>query len=618
MNPKGQMSILIIIGIVIVAGIILLFAFREKIFGIEQIPSELQPVFSYYESCIKNDAENAMRIAGTQGGYIRNIEYRPGSEYAPFSSELNFLGFSVPYWFYISGNGLAKEQVPSLSEIERNIGDYVEERLGECDFSLFLEQGYSIEKGDVNVNVNVEEQRVIVGVDSRIFASIGESGATKNKYEIVLDSKLGKFYGIAREIYAKQKEDAIFESYAFDTLRLYAPVDGVEISCSGKIWKTREVIDELKEGLEANIGEIKFKGNYYSLNERNREYYVVDLDRNVDENINLIYSRALPTKIEINGEGVDDELMIASPVGIQEGLGVLGFCYAPYHFVYDLSFPVIVQIYNNDEIFQFPVVSFIDNNIAREGIFSEIEAEEESFDLCEYMTQDISVSLYDNNLNSVDGNLSYQCFNQRCKLGESRGGAFAGKAPACLNGEIIVRAEGFAEKSERFSTNINTNSDIILERVYEVDLELEVGQKELEGTAIILFSDKEGETTSTLLPDEKRIRLKEGDYSVTVYVYGNSSISIPASKRTQCQEAPRSGILGFFGSTKEECFDINIPETKIEFALRGGGKGENYLLAEQLERGKLKINVDELPIPKSLEELQYNYASFEEMGVDIE
>lgn len=615
---RGQMTIFVIIAIVIVALIGIYFLVRGNL-GVSGVPAELKPVFDYYESCIKEEVGRAISLAGSQGGYIDVPVYRPGSEFAPFSSELNFLGFPVPYWYYVSGNGLIKEQIPSKQDIERGIAEYVEERAGECDFSPYYAQGYSVELEEANVKVDIEDRKVIVNVDSDLSVGKGETSGRKSEHEIEVDSKLGRFYELARRIYEKQREEAVFDTYAVDVLRLYAPVDGVETSCSGKVWKTKEVVDEIKNGLEANIGAIKFKGDYYTLNNKKDEYYEVDIGEDVDESINLIYSRAMPSKIEINGEGVESELMIASPVGIQEGLGILGFCYAPYHFIYDISFPVLVQIYNNDEMFQFPVVAIIDNNAAREAVFSELEGESEEFDLCEFMTQDVSVNLYDVNLRSVDANISYQCFNQRCRLGESRNGRFSGKAPACVNGQLLLRGEAFADKIEAFSTNREGSIDVILDRAYNVKLELKVGGKDIKdmGTAIVSFVDNDGKSVSTLLPDSSEIKLSEGDYKVSVYVYGSSSITIPASKKTQCQEVPRSGILGFFGGTKEECFDIEIPETKIEYALRGGGKGDIYLLPEQLENGKLNIEVDELPAPKSLEELQYNYASFEGMGVSV-
>ena len=29
--------------------------------------------------------------------------------------------------------------------------------------------------------------------------------------------------------------------------------------------------------------------------------------------------------------------MIAKPVGTEQGMGIMGFCYSPYHFVYDIN-----------------------------------------------------------------------------------------------------------------------------------------------------------------------------------------------------------------------------------------------------------------------------------------
>ncbi len=616
LGKRGQLTIFVIIAIVIVALIGVYFLIRGNV-GTGGTPPELAPVFNYYKSCIEAETKTAIDIAESQGGHIKTPAYNPASEYAPFSSELNFLGFPIPYWYYVSGNGLIREQMPSKKDIENEIANYVEERVNDCDFDSFYAQGYDIKFETPSVRTTIENEKVNVEVLSDLTVSKGANSGRVEKHDISVVSKLGKFYEIAKTIYEKQRGEGIFDNYGVDVLRLYAPVDGVEISCSGKIWKTGEVIDELKSGLEANIAALKFKGNYYSLNDKKDEYYVSDLGINVDESINLIYSKNMPTKIEINGQGVDDELMIASPVGNQEGLGIMGFCYAPYHFVYDVSFPVLVQIYNNEEVFQFPVVAIIDNNVARKAIFSELEGEQTEFDLCEYKTNDIEVNLYDVNLNGADGDISYQCFDQKCSLGKSSGGRFVGKAPSCLNGYLLIRGEGFVEKKELFSTNNGGVIDIILDREYDVILDLKVGGKPLSGTAIISFAGQNGRTVSTALPDVKNVKLSEGAYDVSVYVYGSSSISIPSSTKTQCQEVPRSGLLGFFGSTKEECFDITIPETKIEYALRGGGKANTYLLEDQLKSGKLNMEVDELPLPNTLEQLQYNYATFDSKGVNI-
>ena len=611
-DKRGQLAIFVIIALVLVVGIIVYFLVRNT--SISGIPEELRPAFDYYEECIKQETRAAIDLAGTQGGYVEVPEYVPGSEYAPFSSQLNFLGFPVPYWYYISGNGLIREQVPSKSDIENGIAKYIENRVNECDFSSFYERGFDIGLDDVSARVEIEDDKVNVNIISNLVVAKNEQRASRRDHKVIVNSKLGKFYDLGKEIYDKEIGEAFLEEYAVDVMRLYAPVDGVELSCASKIWKTRDVVNELQAGLEANIGALKLDGNYYELSNDRDKYFVID--KQTDEKINFIYSRDWPGKTEIYGEGVDNELMIAEPVGVQEGLGIMGFCYAPYHFVYDISFPVMIQIYNDNEMFQFPVAVIIDKSVARNALVSQIE-EEEKFDLCAFYDKDVEINVFDINLNPIDDvRLSYKCFDQLCALGKTENGKFIGKAPSCLNGFVQARKEGYNEGKQIFSTNEERVSEIILDKEYNVEVELQIdGRKFEKGTAIITFEGDK--TTSAALPEFNNIRLSEGSYNVRVFVYSDSNIVIPGNTKRQCQNVLREGILGFLGSTKEECFDITVPETKVDYALVGGGKTSTYLLESEIQKGKLIIKVNGLPLPKSLEELQLNFVSFDKQEVDL-
>jgi len=615
-GKRGQIAIYVIVAILIVGSILGYVLLKGKL-DLSGLNGEFVPIYSYYSSCIESEARAAVEMAGVQGGRVEISDYVPGSEFAPFSNQLNFLGIGVPYWFYISGNGVIRENVPSMNEIEREVADYISENVVNCDFSRFYDQGYEIELGDIEaVRVNIENEKISIDVKSGLSVSKEESSAIKSDHKSEFNSKFGKFYNLAREIYDKQKQEAFLEDYAVDVLRLYAPVDGVEVQCNPLTWKTNEVLDEIKNGLEVNIQSIKLDGNYYTLNEKKDEYFVVD--KKVDENVNFLFSREWPTKIEINGEGVNENLITAEPLGNQEGLGVLGFCYVPYHFVYDLSFPVLVQIYNNDELFQFPVAVIIDNNLKRQANLTAI-TEEEEFDLCEFMNNEIQIELFDTNLNRINGFVSYECFDQRCFLGETKNGVLIANAPACVNGFLHVTSEGYAGKKELFSTNEEYSADIILEKEYEVEVQLEVGGRSIRGdTALISFVRKDnGKSTSVSLPETNKVKLGEGEYEIRAYVYGNSSITIPASTKTECQDVPRAGLAGLIGSTKEQCFDIETSAMRIDYALIGGGKGSEYILESELEKGKIIVQADGLPSPNSLEQLQYNFASFEGLKVSL-
>jgi len=83
-------------------------------------------------------------------------------------------------------------------------------------------------------------------------------------------------------------------------------------------------------------------------------------------------------------------------------------------------------------------------------------------------------------------------------------------------------------------------------------------------------------------------------------------------------EVPSSGIAGIFGSTEKKCFDIKIPAQIISNALTAGGKENYFILESELESLKvIKINMQSLPLPQTLEDLQKNYLLFDERGLDI-
>jgi hypothetical protein len=622
-SRKGQVSVFVIVVIVIVAAIVLFFVVRSGLF-ISDIPVEFRPIYNLYDECVKTEAENALSLLGSQGGKIDTGEFVPGSEYAPFSSHLNFLGFPIPYWYYIAGNNVVKESVPSRGDMEREVADFMEERVNNCDFSSFYAQGFFIELGEPRVEVDIQDTRVNVEVNSNVVSSRGGKSAKKNLYNLEVRSKVGKFHNLAKDIYEKERNDAFLEGYAIDVLRLYAPVDGTLVQCSPEVWKTGEVVDDIRKGLESNIASIKFKGDYYSLNEEEDEYFIVDQD--VDESVLLFYNKDWPTKVEVTP--ADEELMVAEPVGNQEGLGILGFCYVPYHFVYDVSFPVLIQINDGFEIFQFPVAVIIDNNQPREVDLSEISLEEdEEFDICGFGEGNIVVRTFDTNLNPIEAEISYGCFDSVCLLGKTEvqdSGIDSGlesEIPLCVNGYLIAKAEGFAEKSQLFSSNSQASADFILDREYEVEVGVRFDGEilgENDGIAIIHFiNDDESGTKSAVLPEKKTVELSEGSYEVEVYVYSDSGVVIPETTKTQCTEVTGGGVFGFFGLTKEQCFEIQVPATNIEYALNAGGKINTYILESDLAEGKVVIDVSEFPDVDSLEQLQYNYGLFDLQGIEV-
>ena len=578
------------------------------------LPSSIEPVYNTFLFCLEKDTLTGIDVLESQAGYINLPDFEPGSPYMPFSSHLDFLGNPVPYWYYVSGNNIQKEQVPSKSRMEKEIEGFIEQKIRDCIFENYYENGFEIDLGEPKADVSIRNNEVEVDLDMNLDISYGNDTSIIKNHNVVVKSKLGSLYNSAKMIYEKEQENLFLENYAVDTLRLYAPVDGVELTCSPLTWGADEVFDELEKAIEANTLSLKVKDGDYNLRKKENNYFVVDAEVEPDTDARFLNSKEWPNSFEVlPSEG---GVLISEPVGNQPGLGVLGFCYVPYHFVYNVKYPVLIQVYSGEEIFQFPVAIVIQGNKPRKALDASA-AESGAPPLCEYKNTLINVNTYDTGLNPIDAEISYKCFETSCYIGKTVSGSLLEKFPQCVNGYILAKSDGYEDAEYLYSTTQEGSADIIMDKLYEMQIELDLGNKAYGGHAIISFvSDKASKTV--VYPEQKSVELSEGQYEIKVYTYKNSSLKIEKSVQEKCIEVPDSGLGGVFGFTDEKCFDIEIPEQIISNALSGGGKENYYILESELQDFTIiDINAESLPTPKSIEDLQNNYILFEDKELNI-
>ena len=620
-NLKGQVTIFIIIAILIVVTLIAYFILREVVDSGTEVPKELAPVYDYYLSCIDDSTKQAAKLMANQGGHLELPEFEPGSDYMPFSSHLDFLGYSVPYWYYVSGNGIAKEQVIEISAMEDQLEEYLKDRISECDFQEYEERGFIVEREDAEVKVDIKDNKIEVGMEMPLTMAFGEVTARQTTHKVSVSSRLGRFHEIATKIYDKEQSFLFLENYGVDILRLYAPVDGTEIGCSPKVWNTEDIKEDLINGLQSNTLAIKVKGDYYSLANENNKYFIQDIGEEVgeSESVNFLYLTDWPTKIEIYP---DENPLVANPVGLQEGLGMLGFCYVPYHFVYDITYPVLIQIYDAEEMFQFPIAVVIDKNKPREAL--DVESAFQTIpNLCEHKLSEMTVYTYDNNLDPVEAQIKYKCLDSSCSIGETEligdEAILTGMFPECVNGYVIASAEGYSTKKHLASTVESGTIEVILEKKYKLDLEIKKGGLKLGNSyAVVNFVKDEGGTT-VVYPEQEEVELSAGEYEVKVYIYSNSSLYLEGSSSEECVDVPKSGLGAVFGSTEEKCFTLNVPGQTVEFAVSGGGTQDTYFSASELaEASKMTIYAEDFGVPSKVEDLQINYNNLEINGLEIE
>ncbi len=604
MPRRGQVTIFIIIAIFIVAAVAAFLIYQSSLPITAQIPAGFQPAYNTLLSCIQDNALTGINILESQGGYISLPEFEPGSAYMPFSSQLNFLGNPIPYWYYISGNNVEKEQVPTQSDMENQLAQFINNNIRNCDFSSYTNEDFQVQMEEPDAKASIGSDKVTITLNMNLNISKGDESVFVKSHKTEVNSELGSLYSSAKIVYDYEQKNLFLENYTVDVLRNYAPVDGIALSCSPLTWNANDVVANLTQAIQNNI---------ISLRSSNDATDYFSLEIPVEE-IRFLTSPSWPNSFEINP--TEESLMIAQPVGNQAGLGILGFCYVPYHFVYDVKYPVLATISSNGEIFQFPMAVIIENNKQRVPLAGNAVSTTTPT-LCQNKNTNVIVNTFDSNSNSVDAEISYECIGQTCDIGKASSGVLSAKFPQCVNGYIIANADGFAEGRYSFTTAQSGSVNIILDKIYSKNIDLKVDGNSYNGNAIINFILSDGTQTTTVYPQQKTIKLSEGYYTIKVYIYESSSIKVGATTKQQCIDV-KSGIAGVLGIPQQECFTIDIPEQIISNALTGGGQAEYSIIESQLQNSNtLHINVPSLPAPNSMEQLQDNYLLLEDKSLTI-
>lgn len=601
-SNKAQVTIFIIIAVLVVALGTAVYMFYPKIFpSVEE--NKAQFVENYFLDCINEKTEQGIKIMSFQGGYIELPEFEKGSEYMPFSNYYPFLGAQIPYWFYFSGNNIQKTQKPTIEGMEKQLAKYVNDSILSCSFDSFKIQGYDISSSvKRNTDVIISENYVDLNIDFPIIVSVDGKTTSLNPHKTRITSKIGKLYSNAEKIFNDEMKTLFLENYSLDILTLNAPVTGFELSCVPKIWQKSKIKQDIQQALQDNLMTLKLKGNDYSLINEDRKYFVYDIGENINEQVNFFYSIKDPMRFEVYP--VDGDIMRADPVGNQPGINLAGLCYVPYHFVYDLGFPVLVRITSGEEIFQFPMVVLIDKTVPRNA--TELGNISEGIDFCsdEFKVQEIKIYSFDNNNQPIKSEIYYKCLDKICSLGETtRDGDYqklTAKVPQCYNGKIIAKADGYKDFSVLVSSNEEFNMNIFLAKIYPIKLDLGLNEGE---KALVTFNSQDYSTFASY-PEQKEINFSEGNYNVSVYVLKDAQIVLQQQTQQQCLEIPVGGIGGVFGLTKTECFDVTTPSQTLTSVVIGGGSSELSLTESQLiGKDKIKIGFERFPEPKTIDEI---------------
>ena len=611
MQKRGQVTLFIIIGILVVSLVVLGYYFRAELFQSEweqgfadslAIPSQAEEVHESISACVEELTIEAVDILGMQGGQIDLPDDPiPSTVYNPFSNSLEIFegsGMKTTYWFYEASNAVQYSQIPLKEEMEVELGVYVDENLARCASNFSLYEEYNISAGDVYTEVEILNDEVLFTVDYPVKVAVDEFVFEFPYFYESVDVPLGEMYEAAVTIQMKENEDFYLEDMAYDVMFLQegVPMSETNFDCDKEEWDVEEVQEELKQGLANNIPYIKIGGLDYSISDEvMQNYYEWDvLGSGFKEySANLLYFTSWPFEMGVYPN--EDGVMTSNSGGDSGMIGAVLrslFCLKDYKFIYDVKFPVLITLSDDDTgyVFQFATMVIINNNQARTNEivyedFGEVESDAICDEAVTLMTVYASGVESDGGLiDLVDADVSFECINYVCDMGITSGrigdASLYAMFPVCSNGFVVVNKEGYVEGREMVSTFEESTVTVILEQ--EVNLSYDIKVVDGDGNTRSLKSDETayiglteqstGYSTSVFYPDDGTgvLEIIPGTYDVqgVMMQEGGFDINVPAQTLQSCTSNPVSGLTGIFGMG-ESCVDVDMSDYELDSVLSG-------------------------------------------------
>lgn len=672
MSRKGQVTVFIIIGIIILVGVGLYYSIRKETIkkgigtevelAIEEVPVEFRAISLFVENCLTEIAREGLTKLGERGGFIELVKYgintkedTTNSDAAQFSSGS---GYSVAYWWHLSSDNRCREDCeftiipenrlylkkkPNKPSIEGQLEGYIKENLKSClnNFEELKNQGFKIvEKGNIEASISVAENDIIAQIDYPIeIERVGKEEISR--FFVRLPLNIGRIYEIAKILTELEGEHNFLERDVLNLIVGYSGVDKNKLPPLSEtkfevgkevIWEKSRVKENIIGILTEYIKLLKMYGTrnyepYYFGNSLldslyNKGMLVPGSEDYSDLDVEFRYNPFWKVYFELNCDG---ETCRPESIGTDVFSDVFGslFGIQNYNFVYDLSFPVEVEIYdpyalnNRGYNFRFFLEGNIRANDVMETGFRAIQSIFlETTMLCDEDKRNsgdiiMEVKDYITNRGIDDVQIAYSSYEENCLIGSTKNGTFKGKFPVMLGGTVSFLKEGFISYSQRFDTGLDKEDrlDIMLKpklsKKFIVKKRLMErggygwglgGEANLRGDeeAMVMLTRKgslnEGEFAASAIhlgnqTEPSEIEIAPGSYDIKINLLYNKPIRIPESVREYEDEKFR--IQNF---TLEEGFRVGGLDINYTFTKEGLKKDEIVFYV---------LNPDIVAIPES-------------------
>jgi len=221
---KAQISIWIILAIflgLIIGGIFLLNSFKKGTSPVENLPTDIQPIYHYVEGCVKDSSIAGLKLAALQGGPIYLPNRYLDAEYS-----------NIAYAYY-----QGELELISLNQIELELAEFLGKTIPLCtNFSEF--PSYEITHQDIESEVEILDDEVVVRINYPVLIKKGNTQNQLGEFIYKIPIRFGYMHYIVESILSKTIEDPdwIDMSYlsSFDMKIDVIPIDDEQLIYSIK------------------------------------------------------------------------------------------------------------------------------------------------------------------------------------------------------------------------------------------------------------------------------------------------------------------------------------------------------------------------------------------------
>ncbi|MFH1637056.1 MAG: hypothetical protein ABIB71_01375 [Candidatus Woesearchaeota archaeon] len=215
MENKGQITIFVILGIVIIALVVLVVMFRGEIYTPAtsgNLNSKMNEVKRELSNCLLDVGEEYVTRIGLQGGYLTP----PSGSYRLWNDT------TISYLCYKQeGKRTCINRMLTEKEMEDQLAKAIEEAFPTCDFDLEdikpegVIKSYTVDlpTQPPKFKVDVAQSAVFVEMEYPITfeSESGGESVSEDKFTAKIDAPLGELYGVSQDILDAETTIGMFD-----------------------------------------------------------------------------------------------------------------------------------------------------------------------------------------------------------------------------------------------------------------------------------------------------------------------------------------------------------------------------------------------------------------------